>query len=105
MLSGITLLWTLLCFWYTPSFCRRFRGEVTETAIRTFSGVLIRRQSVVPFAALRTIEVWAPPLHRFFGCRTIILRFAGGRAFLPLISEKTAHCLTVLMEKHKEENG
>lgn len=92
-------LWAVLCFAYTPAFCRRFCGEFDGNAVRTHSGVLIRRQTVVPLSSLRTFEVWAPPIHRFFGCRTVILRFAGGCAWLLLISEKTARRLTRVLEK------
>lgn len=65
-------------------------------------GVLWRRQIFVPMQALRTFETWQTPIQRLFHCRTLILRFAGGAAILPLLPDPDALMLTRMLEECEE---
>ncbi len=97
-------VWTAGWFWYLPRLCRRFRGVYDGKTVRTQSGALWQKETIVPLSSLRTFEVWIPPLHSLFGCRTVVLRFAGGSAWLPLMDAQTARRLTALLEKQGEDN-
>lgn len=81
-------------WWYAPRLSRSVHGRLDASGVRIFYGVLWQRETVVPLDALRTYEVWAPPLHRLFHCRTVILRFAGGSAWLPLLACRDSEVLT-----------
>ena len=98
----LLLLWAAGMWWYLPRLCRSLRGTVEPTAIRFSLGVWWRREVFLPVDALRNFEVWAPPLHRLLGCRTVVLRFAGGSAWLPLLDEITVRDLMPLLEKCEE---
>ncbi len=91
-----------LGWWYTKRLTRSLHGAVTKTAVRARYGVLWRRELFVPVAALRTFEVWTPPLHRACRCRTVVLRFAGGAAWLPLLDKEDADRLTAWLEALEE---
>lgn len=95
--------WAAGWWWYVPAFCRTLSGRFDGTAVRVHSGVIWRHHTLVPLSSLRTFEVWAPPLHRVFGCRTVILRFAGGSTWLPLLDAATAKALATLLEKQGEK--
>ncbi|MBP3435641.1 MAG: PH domain-containing protein [Clostridia bacterium] len=113
------LLWLPSCFWpwwpwwsclfpvvavlplwlfYLPKLTRSLRGSFDSYAVRASYGILWRRELFVPVDALRTYEIWTPPLHRLFDCRTVILRFAGGSAWLPLLDRRDAYVLTARLE-------
>ncbi len=89
----------LLLVWYLPRLTRSLYGEKDDKRIYVRYGVLWRRETVVPLSALRTFETWTPPLHRLFHCRTVVLRFAGGCAVLPLLDNGTAARLTARLEE------
>lgn len=91
-----------LGWWYDERLARSLYGTATKTAVRARYGVLWRREIFVPVSALRTFEVWTPPLHRLFRCRTVVLRFAGGAAWLPLLDKEDADRLTAWLEKGEE---
>ena len=93
------VLWIAGQWWYLPRLCRSLRGSFENHAVRFCVGVWWRREVFVPLGALRNFEVWTPPLHRLFHCRTVVLRFAGGAAWLPLLDEDTARRLTALLEE------
>ena len=96
---GIT---AILAVWYLPRLVRSLRGSLDERAIRATYGLVWRREVFVPMDALRTFETWTPPLHRLFSCRTVILRFAGGAAWLPLLDRRDAQELTGRLEQAEE---
>lgn len=83
---------------YVPRLTSSLHGGFDSQAVRASYGILWRREIFVPIDALRTYEVWTSPLHRLFGCRTVILRFAGGSAWLPLLDQRDAYALTVRLE-------
>ncbi len=87
-------------WWYSARWTRSVCGTADDERITVRHGVLWVRETVVPLQALRTLETVVPPLHRAFGCRTVVLRFAGGSVWLPLLDEQTA---TELM--HRWEAG
>lgn len=90
----------LLAFlWYPPRFAASLSGSFDGTAVRASVGVLWRKEIFVPMNALRTFECWKLPLHRFWNCRTIILRFAGGATMLPLLREEDAIRLVERLEE------
>ena len=94
----VAVAWVWGVFVHVPRYCRAFGGEYDGQAVCWHGGVWWRRETRVPLSALRTFEVWAPPLHRLFRCRTMVLRFAGGSAWLPLLSESLAAALTAHFE-------
>ena len=94
-----TLVAALLIVWYLPRLTRSLYGEMDDKRIYVRYGVLWRRETVVPLSALRTFETWTPPLHQLFHCCTVVLRFAGGCALLPLLNDETANRLTVRLEE------
>lgn len=88
-----------LTVWYLPRLVSSLYGEINQERLYVRYGIVWRREAVVPLSALRTFETWTPLLHRLFHCRTIVLRFAGGCVFLPLLDEKTACRLTAYLEE------
>ena len=88
-----------IILWYVPRFTRSIRGTLTNEAVYASYGIVWRRELFVPIEALRTFEIWTLPLHRIFRCRTVILRFAGGAAWLPLLEETEAYVLTERLER------
>lgn len=92
-----------LFLWYPPRFTDSVEGSFDGEAVRAKMGVLWKREIFIPMNALRTFESWAPPLHRRWKCRTIVLRFAGGGAVLPLLSEEAA--LRLIEKLEETENG
>lgn len=88
-----------LIVWYVPWVTDSFYGEMDDTRIYMRYGVLWRWETVVPLSALRTFETWASPLDLLFHCRTVVLRFAGGCAVLPLLDEEIANRLTARLEE------
>ncbi len=93
-----------ITLWYVPRFTRSIRGALTDEAVYAAYGIVWQRELFVPVEALRTFEIWTLPLHRLFRCRTVILRFAGGAAWLPLLEETQAYALTEWLE-HKEDRA
>ena len=92
-----------LFLWYPPRFAASVEGSFDGEAVRARMGVLWKREVFIPMNALRTFESWAPPLHRLWHCRTLVLRFAGGSAALPLLPEEDASRLVRMLEDC--ENG
>jgi membrane protein YdbS with pleckstrin-like domain len=88
--------------WYCPRWQASVHGECCPRHIRIAYGVWLQKEVVVPVSSLRTFEIWAPPLHRIFRCRTVILRFAGGAAVLPLLDRNSAAALTAILERNEE---
>ncbi len=95
-----TIVAILLIIWYLPRLTRSLYGEMDDKRIYVRYGVFWRWETVVPLSALRTFETWTPPLHRLFHCRTVVLRFAGGCAVLPLLDDSTVDCLTARLEEY-----
>ena len=88
-----------LFWWYLPHLTGSLYGKLDTERLYVRYGILWRRETVVPLSALRTFEAWTPPLHRLFHCRTVVLRFAGGSVFLPLLDEKTAQTVAARLEE------
>lgn len=93
------LIATGVCVGYLPRLVRSLYGAIGDEAVYVRYGVLWKRETVVPFNALRTYELWTPPLHTVFRCRTVVLRFAGGCVWLPLLDEHVAARLTQRLEE------
>ncbi len=85
-------------WWYCGRFAKSLSGEMRGAYIRIRYGVLWHRETCVPIRALRTFETFVLPLHRIFRCRTIVLRFAGGSVWLPLLDESTAQAVARKLE-------
>ncbi len=87
---------------YVPRLVASLHGVLTDDAIHAVYGVFWRREVFVPLHSLRNFEVWTPPLHRVFHCRTVVLRFAGGTVLLPLLAKQDAERLTACLEQIEE---
>ena len=96
------LLWLLipLCvgvvgfLWFYPRrWVAGFSGEMTAECLLVHRGVFWRREQWLLLSALRSVSLWEPPLHRRFGCRTLILRGTGGSVVLPLLGYSQAAAL------------
>ena len=85
--------------WYVPRLTDSLYGEMNRERLYVRYGLVWRRETVVPLHALRTFEAWTPPIHALFGCRTVVLRFAGGSVYLPLLDEKTARKVAERLEE------
>ncbi len=111
LLAGLFSPWILLglipvsvsglfvFLWYPPRFAASLSGTFDGTAVRASMGVIWQKEIFVPMNALRTFECWKLPFHRFWKCRTIILRFAGGATMLPLLREEDAQLLVERLEE------
>ena len=89
-----------LAVWYVPRLVRSLWGTLCDDVLVVRRGVWWRRETTVPLNGMRTFEVWTTPLQRVFRCRTVIVRFAGGRVLLPLLDEKTARRLLAWLEEY-----
>lgn len=100
VLCGLTALLTVFLFWWFPGrYADSVHGSFDGTAVRATKGVLWRRQVFIPMNALRTFELLDTPVQRHFGCRTMLIRFAGGTAVLLLLSWRDAERLEKLLEE------
>lgn len=102
LLAGSALVGAATLFgvlWYAPRYAGSLHGSCDAQAVRAEKGVFWTQKLFIPVSSLRTVESWATPLHRLCRCRTIVLRFAGGAAFLPFLPEEQAERLTALLEK------
>ena len=97
--------WLLLCLlvllvgtMYWPFWIRSVYGELDNRRLYLRVGVIWRRELTVPRVAFRTMEYLVPPLHRIFGCCTVVLRFAGGSVWVPLLDVETVNRLKAQME-------
>ncbi|HPU58802.1 MAG TPA: PH domain-containing protein [Candidatus Avimonas sp.] len=110
-LAGLITPWLLIltiiagvitvvaAIWYPPEYARHFKGSFDGYAIRATTGVFIKKELFVPVKALRTFDLCSTPVQRLFGCRTVILRFAGGAALLPLLPAGQAEKLVSELER------
>jgi membrane protein YdbS with pleckstrin-like domain len=89
-------------FWYPPRYVGRFRVSFDGRAVKVVSGVFVKKELFLPADAIRAFEVCSTPAQRLFGCRTIAIRFAGGAAFLPLLSKEQAEQLAAALEELEE---
>ncbi|MDD2362793.1 MAG: PH domain-containing protein [Oscillospiraceae bacterium] len=87
---------------YPPKYASVMKVDFDGIAVKAVTGVFIKKQLFVPMTALRTFELCSTPVQRFFGCRTVILRFAGGAVFLPLLPVKQAEELVAALEEFEE---
>lgn len=87
---------------YTRRLARSLHALLVPQAIHAVYGVVWTREWYVPLEALRTFEVWTPPLHRLFRCSTVVLRFAGGCAWLPLLARQDAHRLAERLARRED---
>ena len=91
-----------LILWYPARFAAAFHGDYDGHAIRAVKGVLWKKELFIPMTALRTFEFWDTPLQRFFRCRTLVIRFAGGSALLPLMDAGEAAALSEQLERAED---
>lgn len=94
IMGGVTVFAAL---WYPHRYASVLQGDFDGISIRSTTGVFRKRSLFVPVKALRTFEICSTPLHRIFGCRTVILRFAGGAAYLPLLPTEQAEAFTAAL--------
>ena len=98
-LSAVPLaIW--ITAWYLPRLTRSLQGRLTDSVLVVRYGVWWRRETTVPMNGMRTFEVWTTPLQRVYHCRTVLLRFAGGRVTLPLLDEETARQIAARLEEN-----
>lgn len=97
---GIATIFAAL--WYPSRYVDVFSGSFDGMAVRATIGVIRRQEIFVPIKALRTFELCSDPVQRIFKCRTVILRFAGGAVYLPLLPETQAFQLAKDMEKYED---
>lgn len=103
LLSALVALATVVLFlWFPPRYADSVHGSFDGTAVRGTKGVLWRREVFIPMNALRTFEILDTPVQRHFGCRTLLIRFAGGSAVLPLLAKGDAERLVRLLEEAEE---
>ncbi len=88
--AAVGIATVILVWWYPPRYAARLRGLCDHQVLRAEKGVCWKKDLVIPLSSLRTVESWTTPLHRRYGCRTVVLRFAGGAAVLPLLEEEQA---------------
>ena len=103
---AVALLGAVLCFaivWYPPRYAAALRGDFDGRAVRAVKGVLWEKRLFIPMTALRTFEFWDSPLQKALGCRTLVIRFAGGSALLPLLDAEQAAALSSQLDKAEEE--
>lgn len=89
--------------WYPPRYAAALKGRFDGMAVHAVKGVLWKREIFVPAGALRTIEISSTPTQRLFGCRSVILRFAGGSSVLPLLPKQQAEALVGSIESVGDE--
>lgn len=87
---------------YVARWARSLGGTVTSHTVYVRYGLVWKREILIPVTALRAVELWTPPLHRVFRCRTAVLRFAGGAVRVPFLSAAEARQLCALLEKAEE---
>mgnify|MGYP000870013180 CR=1 FL=1 len=102
ILSALTGMATVFAAWYPRRYVDVMHGDFDGVAVKAVTGVFQRKQLFVPMTALRTFELRSTPVQRLFGCSTVILRFAGGAAFLNLIPAKQAEELIAVLEKYED---
>ncbi len=99
--AGVGAVTVFTSLWYPQKYASVMQGDFDGTAVKAVTGVFIRKQLFVPLTALRT-ELCSTPIQRLLGCRSVILRFAGGAAFLPLLPVKQAQELVAALEEYEE---
>ena len=91
------MVWTAvipLAIWltlYPERYVNRIRVWVDDDTVSIQTGAWWRHHTIVPIAALRTVELIQTPLGKHFNCVHLILRFAGGLTVLPFVSKEDAH--------------
>ncbi|HBT65700.1 MAG TPA: hypothetical protein DEB10_13670, partial [Ruminococcaceae bacterium] len=93
------LLTVIAALWYPHRYADELHGSFDGKAVRATTGVFTKKRIFVPVNALRTYELCSTPLQRLFGCRTMILRFAGGAAYLHHLPKDQAEMLTAALEQ------
>ncbi len=92
--SGWVLLPLLpvgLAAWrHVPRWTNSLQGYCRNGTVFVRCGVLWHWEQYIPMNVLQAFEIWEPPLHRVFGCCTVVLRVAGGCVLLPLLERATA---------------
>lgn len=100
-----SLIIAAAALWYPPRYAAAFAGRFDGWALRVESGVFWRRERIIPADALRTLECCSTPLQHRLRLQTLVLRFAGGTAVLPLLDREEALQLSSLLEKAESEHN
>ncbi len=88
--------------WYAPRYVKSIEGYYDSRALRMFKGVWWQKEILIPMPALRTFEYWLFPLGKRYDCGSVVLRFAGGMALLPLLCEEdAARLINVLKQEER----
>ncbi|MCI8554846.1 MAG: PH domain-containing protein [Clostridiales bacterium] len=95
----------LLIVWYPPRYTSSLHGYFDGGAIRAVKGAWWKKELFIPMNALRTFEFWDSPLQKAFGCRTLVIRFAGGSALLPLLDAGQAARLSEQLQRAEEDEA
>lgn len=78
--SAVFAVLTALAFvvgrWWTALVWRAWRFHVAPHALELRHGVLVRRESTIPFHRVQHIDTEAGPLERWLGLTTLVLRTA-----------------------------
>ena len=94
-----SLIAAAAALWYPPRYAAAFTGRFDGWVLHIESGVFWRRERIIPVDALRTLECCSTPLQHRLNLQTLVLRFAGGTAVLPLLDREEALRLSSLLEK------
>ncbi len=102
--NGLIMAATLFLWWWYPArYASTLRGHIDQNALYIVSGVWFRRETYVPFEAIRAFECWTLPFERLWRCRTVVLRVAGGTVFLLLLPQQQAADLLNWLEQTGRE--
>jgi membrane protein YdbS with pleckstrin-like domain len=86
---------------------RRWGYRVEQEAIRIVSGLLIRKETVVPFARVQHIDVTRGPIERSFGVAVLTMHTAGSynsTVALPGLAEANANALRDEIRSHIKQD-
>ena len=89
----------VMAYLYPRRFAATLYGTVDACAVTVHSGVWWKREMRLPLSQLRTFECWTFPLGRILDCSVVVLRFAGGSVWIPLIPCEQAERLTRLLSE------
>jgi membrane protein YdbS with pleckstrin-like domain len=98
-LGALTAVATIVAIAWTQVAVRRWWWRAWPDALELHHGVLIARESLVPYDRIQQIDVVRDPLERFLGLATLVLRTAAAStdARVPGIRAEVAASLRPLL--------